>query len=72
MAIRIHASCHDYLDLDRAYKDAYGLPLLRMTFDWNNNELRMKRYLDERCTEIGRALNGSVLGGKGTHFGLTG
>jgi gluconate 2-dehydrogenase alpha chain len=78
MSIHIHASClsyqHNYLDLDPTYKDAYGLPLLRMTFDWNDNELRMMKYLNERCTEIGRALNGSGLGGKnkGTHFGITG
>ena len=78
MTISIHASClsyrHNYLDLDPTYKDAYGLPLLRMTFDWNDNELRMMKYLNERCIEIGRALNGSRLGGtnKGTHFGITG
>jgi len=28
-----------------------------MTFDWNDNDLRMMKYLNERCTEIGRALN---------------
>jgi gluconate 2-dehydrogenase alpha chain len=78
MSISIHASClsyrHNYLDLDPTYKDAYGPPLLRMTFDWNDNDLRMMEYLNERCIEIGRALNGSRLGGtsKGTHFGITG
>jgi gluconate 2-dehydrogenase alpha chain len=32
------------------------------------------KYLNERCIEIGRAPNGSRLGGtnKGTHFGITG
>ena len=78
MSITSHGTClsyrHNYLDLDPTYKDAYGLPLLRMTFDWNDNELRMMKYLNERCIEIGRALNGSRLGGKnkGTHFGLSG
>jgi gluconate 2-dehydrogenase alpha chain len=78
MSITIHASClsyrHNYLDLDPTYKDAYGLPLLRMTFDWNDNDLRMMKYLNERCTEIGRALKGSRVGGtnKGTHFSITG
>jgi gluconate 2-dehydrogenase alpha chain len=78
MSINIHASClsyrHNYLDLDPTYKDAYGLPLLRMTFDWNDNDLRMMRYMNERCVEIARALNGSRLGGKdkGTHFSITG
>ena len=54
-------------------KDAYIL-LLRMTFDWNDNEQRMMKWVDERCVEIGRALGGSGLGGKGkgSHFGLVG
>ena len=30
-----------YLDLDPTYKDKYGIPLLRMTFDWHENELKM-------------------------------
>ena len=65
---------HNYLDLDPTYKDAYGLPLPRMTFDRNDNEPRTMKYLDDRCTEIGRALNGSGLDGKnkGVHFGITG
>jgi hypothetical protein len=65
MGIHIHASSHrhNYLDLDPTDKDAYGPPLLRMTFDWNDNELRMMKFVDERYTEIGRALNGSGLGG---------
>ena len=42
MEIHIHASSdrHNYLDLDPTYTDAYGLPLLRMTFDWHDNDPR--------------------------------
>jgi gluconate 2-dehydrogenase alpha chain len=34
----------------------------------------MMNYMTERCTEIGRAMNGSGLGskGKGTHFSIVG
>jgi gluconate 2-dehydrogenase alpha chain len=43
--IHIHGSCmsyrQHYLDLDPTYKDANGLPLLRMTFDWHKNEQKM-------------------------------
>lgn len=37
-----HQSYRDnYLDLDPVYKDAYGQPLLRMTFsDWKDNDGR--------------------------------
>jgi gluconate 2-dehydrogenase alpha chain len=56
MAITSHGTClsyrRNYLDLNPTYKDAYGL--LRMTFDWNDNELRMMKYIDERCAEIDR------------------
>lgn len=30
-----------FLDLDPIYRDAWGDPLLRMTFDWGSNERRM-------------------------------
>ena len=78
MTIAIHASCmgykQNYLDLDPTYKDAYGLPLLRMTFDWHDNDLRMMHYMTERCAEIGQALNGSRMNSKskGTHFNIQG
>jgi gluconate 2-dehydrogenase alpha chain len=31
----------NYLDLDPTYKDAWGLPLLRMTFDFPENDIKM-------------------------------
>jgi len=45
-----------YLDLDPNYKDAYGLPLLRMTFDWHDNEYRMTRFLTDRALDIVRQM----------------
>jgi gluconate 2-dehydrogenase alpha chain len=41
-----------YLDLDPTYKDAFGLPLLRITFDWHDNEYKMTRFLTDRAQEI--------------------
>ncbi|MBW7983957.1 GMC family oxidoreductase [Enterobacillus tribolii] len=46
-----------YLDLDPTYKDAYGQPLLRMTFDWKPNELKMTRYVTDKMQEIAKAMN---------------
>lgn len=43
-----------YLDLDPEYKDRHGLPLLRLTFDYNENDRRMARYIEQRCMEIGK------------------
>jgi gluconate 2-dehydrogenase alpha chain len=46
----------NYLDLDPTYKDALGRPLLRMTFDYTDNEHRMSDYLTDRATDIARAM----------------
>ncbi|HEY0420479.1 MAG TPA: GMC family oxidoreductase, partial [Acetobacteraceae bacterium] len=45
-----------FLDLDPAYADRFGRPLLRMTFDWHENERKMARFTMEKCAEIGRAM----------------
>ena len=47
----------NHLDLDPTYRDAYGQPLLRMTFDWGENERKMSDYVTDRAAEIARAMN---------------
>jgi gluconate 2-dehydrogenase alpha chain len=43
----------DYVfDLDPNYVDAYGMPLLRFTFDWTDDDRRRYRFLAEKCVEI--------------------
>lgn len=44
-----------YVDLDPTYKDAWGNPLLRLTFDWAENERKMAAYVAPRCGEILKA-----------------
>ncbi|WKN20401.1 GMC family oxidoreductase [Azotobacter vinelandii] len=44
-----------YLDLDPSYKDRHGQPLLRMTFDWNRNDIDMANYVTERAIDIMKA-----------------
>ena len=46
----------NFLDLDPTYRDVYGRPLLRMTFDFTDNEHRMSDYLTDRATDIARAM----------------
>jgi gluconate 2-dehydrogenase alpha chain len=52
----VHASNYAYrtnhLDLDPTYKDRFGRPLLRMTMDFHENELKMNAYLTDRYAEI--------------------
>ncbi|MDR3399036.1 MAG: GMC family oxidoreductase [Pandoraea sp.] len=76
MTIGISGSVMSYrdacLDLDPTYKDAYGVPLLRMTFDWHDNEYAMLGYMGDRMEEVGRAMNPEkvfrAIRKKGTHY----
>jgi len=45
-----------FLDLDPVYQDAWGQPLLRVTFDFHDNDYSLYRFISARCTEIMRAM----------------
>lgn len=47
-----------YLDLDPTYRDIYGNPLLRMTFDYHDNEHKMSRFLTDKAALIAKAMKG--------------
>ena len=42
---------NNYLDLDPTYKDPLGRPLMRMTFDYQDNERKMANWMADRCDE---------------------
>ena len=42
---------YNYYDLDPTYKNAFGLPLMRMTFDYKENEHRIAAFIQDRMTE---------------------
>jgi gluconate 2-dehydrogenase alpha chain len=54
----------NYLDLDPTYHDVYGQPLLRMTFDYTDNEHKMSDYLTDRATDIAKAMKGREINPK--------
>jgi gluconate 2-dehydrogenase alpha chain len=60
MKVSITTTCmsyrDNYLDLDPTYKDPYGQPLLRMTFDWKQNELKLQQFLRQKVLEIVKEL----------------
>jgi gluconate 2-dehydrogenase alpha chain len=60
------ASRLNYLDLDPTYKDAWGQPLLRMTFDFPDNDIRMSQYIADKVVVIGRAMGGKIVVRGGT------
>jgi gluconate 2-dehydrogenase alpha chain len=65
-AVSAQGSCYpnreNYLDLDPEYSDAYGQPLLRMTFDWRANELKMSEWVTQKIGEICKAMGADVMG----------
>ncbi len=46
----------NYLDLDPTYRDVYGNPLMRMTFDFRQNELKMQAFEMNKMAQIGQAM----------------
>lgn len=56
-----HDEC--YLDLDPEYKDANGDPLIRVTFDYNENDRRMARFTEDKAVEIGKAMGAKIVNG---------
>ncbi|UXN66659.1 GMC family oxidoreductase (plasmid) [Phyllobacterium sp. A18/5-2] len=48
----------NYLDLDPTYKDRFGRPLMRMTFDFPDNDIRMSGYVSDRMETLAEALGG--------------
>jgi len=64
-----------YLSLDPTYKDAFGRPLLRMTFDWHDNEIKASQYLVEKATDMCKVLGPKAMKGDakkdGSHYNIT-
>lgn len=47
-----------YIDLDPTYKDAWGVPLARMTFNWQDNEKQQGKYTQAKLAEICENIEG--------------
>ncbi len=65
MNIGSHGSCMSYkdcyLDLDPTYKDQFGRPMLRMTFNWNDNDIRMTQFMRVKMEEIAKRLQPDIM-----------
>jgi gluconate 2-dehydrogenase alpha chain len=51
----------NFLDLDPEYTDVYGQPLLRMTFDFRDNEVKMSRWVTQKVGEICKAMTPDIM-----------
>ena len=61
----VHGSCQSYrqnhLDLDPTHKDRFGRPLVRMTMDFPENEIKMSAFLTDRYAEIIKAMGAHTI-----------
>ncbi|MDB5484096.1 MAG: family oxidoreductase [Caulobacteraceae bacterium] len=60
-SISCHGSCMshrgNYLDLDPTWRDTFGRPMLRMTFDFTDNELKMSQHLTDKAAQVAKAMS---------------
>jgi gluconate 2-dehydrogenase alpha chain len=54
-----------FLDLDPTYRDAWGQPLLRITFDWEDNERKMAAFGAAKIKDILQATGADTVAVKG-------
>ncbi|HEX7823174.1 MAG TPA: GMC family oxidoreductase [Sphingobium sp.] len=56
-----YAHRENYLDLDPNYRDALGRPLLRMTFNYRENDYRLSEYAAGVTERIARAMDATIV-----------
>jgi gluconate 2-dehydrogenase alpha chain len=52
---------YHYLDLDPTYKDVYGQPLLRMTFDFEDQEKEMVAFMGKQTERIMKEMGADLV-----------
>ncbi len=53
----VMANRYNYYDLDPTYKNAFGQPLMRMTFDYKENEHKIGRQIAQVINDIAKSMN---------------
>jgi gluconate 2-dehydrogenase alpha chain len=53
----VMANRYNYYDLDPTYRNAFGQPLMRMTFDYKENEHKMGRHIATVINELAKSMN---------------
>jgi cytochrome c2 len=57
-----YAHRENFLDLDPTYKDALGRPLIRMSYNFRNNDYKMAQYLAGVLDRIATAMKPTIKG----------
>jgi len=53
----VMANRYNYYDLDPTYRNAFGQPLMRMTFDYTENENKLGRHAAQMVNDIAKSMN---------------
>ena len=53
----VYSNRDNYMDLDPTYKDAFGRPLIRLTYNPPDNEFKMSNYLLQKLEGVIKAMN---------------
>jgi len=53
----VMANRYNYYELDPNYRNAFGLPLMRMTFDYKPNEHKMGQHAAQTINNLAKSLN---------------
>jgi gluconate 2-dehydrogenase alpha chain len=57
-----YANRENFLDLDPTYKDSLGRPLVRMTFNFHDNDYKLAKYLGGVLDKIATAMKPTIKG----------
>src|SRR5699024_1032692 len=56
---------HNYLSLDSTYKDKYGLPLLKMTYNFTDQDRNLHKYITGKIEDIMKEMGAKTVDGSG-------
>jgi gluconate 2-dehydrogenase alpha chain len=56
-----YAHRENFLDLDPTYKDALGRPLIRMSYNFHDNDYKLAEYMAGVIGRIARAMNPTIM-----------
>ncbi|MFJ7733316.1 GMC family oxidoreductase [Lysinibacillus sp. NPDC097231] len=51
----------NYLSLDSTYKDAYGLPLIQLTYNFTNQDRALHKYISARAADIMKEMGAKIV-----------
>ncbi|GAB3063300.1 GMC family oxidoreductase [Salinicoccus sesuvii] len=55
----------NYLDIDETYNDVYGVPLVKLTYNYHDQDVERQKYLTERATEVMEEMGATEISSSG-------